>query len=202
MRRNNGWEVFMSHARRIQIAVLLAFSSGACADRNPAAPAPPQPGPDYSGTYTLTITASDAAGPCAPTFPQTAKRRVYAARIQQRLVSRSPYLEVYLSGADFIATHGPGVMFTGTVSSVGEIHFRIHEALPGDQWDFPSPAQVVERLSDGTQLVVAGDITARRAGATISGNGGAFIHSSAGRCAIDSFKMVFSGGSGAGDWDY
>ena len=162
----------------------LAFLLASCNTSNPVAPAsPPMVAVhDHSGMYTLTVTASDTAGPCASTFPPAAKRRVYTARLQQRFVSGRPLLEVFLGGADFISG-----AFSGTVMSTGEINFR---------------ANAVERLSDGTQLVVVADINARRTGSTIVGQGGVLTHSSGGQCAIERFEMVLSGDSGVGYWDY
>lgn len=181
--------------RRLPACALsaLAFLLASCSNSNPVAPARPV-APTvqiYSGTYTLTITASEAAGPCAPTFPSAARRRLYVARVQDGVVSGNDRLEVFLSGADFIIKQGRGNAFSGTVRATGEIDFTIHDAYPGDPWwPWPSDADVVERLSDGTQLVVVAEITARRTGSTISGQGGVLNHSSGGQCAIESFEMV------------
>lgn len=188
-------------ARRLSACAVLGltFLLASCSNSTPVAPAsPPMVAVhNHSGMYTLTVTASGTAGPCASTFPPVAKRRVYTARLQQRFVSGRPYLEVFLSGADFISG-----AFSGNVLPTGEIHFRIYDAWPGDAWNLPANANVVERLSDGTQLVVVADINARRTGSTIVGQGGVLTHSTGGQCAIESFEMVLSGDPGVGYWDY
>ena len=155
----------------------------------PAAPAAPGvTAPIHGGTYTLTITASDAAGPCAPTFPPAARRRVYTARVEERYISGTHRLEVFLSGADFVASRA---FFFGIVGVRGEIRFWIYDAsLVDPWWPFPPEAAVEERLSDGTQLVVVGEISATRTGGTISGQGGVLTHSPGGQCAIQSFEML------------
>ena len=186
--------------RRLSACALWGFTVAVVScEINPIGPAPQPPGPihNHSGDYTLTITAGDGAGQCAPSFPQTVKRRLYAARIQQRSIRPNVYqLEVYLSGADFIpASGGLGGVFTGTLSLAGDIRFSLFEASPGDPdpwWPFGHETSVAERLSDGTQLVVVGEITARGTAGVISGKGGTLNHSSGGRCAIERFEMVLS----------
>ena len=73
---------------------------------------------DYSGVYTLTITA----GSCSPGFPEELKRRVYTARVEQRGAS----LRVSLPGADFLylILDPFGGAFAGAVAPTGEICVR------------------------------------------------------------------------------
>ena len=100
---------------------------------------------DYSGVYTLTITA----GSCSAGFPEELKRRVYTARVEQRGAS----LRVSLPGADFLDILDPfGGAFAGTVTPTGEIAFFL-----GSSCD---RVRVSERLSDGTVLMIFGAIDA------------------------------------------
>ena len=169
----------------------LAFLLAACSSSNqvePAAPAAPVVTAQiHGGTYTLTITASQAAGPCAPTFPPVARRRVYTARVEERYISGTHRLEVFLSGADFVTSRA---FFFGIASAMGEIRFSIQDASQDPWWPFPSEPDVVERLGDGNHLMVIGEISATRTGDTISGRGELLNHSSDGQCAIESFEMV------------
>ena len=125
---------------------------------------------------------------------------MYTARIEQGFATGRRRLEVFLGGANFVTT-APHSFF-GIVSSTGVIDFFIQDASPDPWWPFPSEADVVERLRDGTHLTVIGEISARRTGTTISGHGGVLTHSSGAQCAIESFEMVLSGDPGVGYWDY
>jgi hypothetical protein len=151
-------------------------------------PPPPQPGDDYSGLYTLTITADS----CSPGFPEEAKRRVYTARVEQAGAD----LWVYLSGADFLPFSGT---FGGAVRPTGEISFTI---APASLWDYGG-TDLQERLSDGTVLWIFGIITASSTPAGISGTisrvdqdsglGGIYrlpVWPFTGSCYIDRFEMV------------
>ena len=114
---------------------------------------------------------------------------MYTARVEERFVSGTRRLEVFLGGADFVTT-APHSFF-----GIASVHGRdpissIQDASPDPWWPFPSEADVVERLGDGTHLTVIGEISARRTGATISGQGGVLTHSSGGQCAIESFEML------------
>jgi hypothetical protein len=141
---------------------------------------------DFTGTYTLTITAGDGRAPCTSGFPEAAKRRVYTADVKQSGAD----LKVSLTGADFIVNErGRGNHFRGAVTPTGEISFWISPANP---WDYDEN-DLVERLSDGSTLYVAGTITARSTAAGISGTvspgaGGSISIGSS--CPIDRFEMV------------
>jgi hypothetical protein len=117
-----------------------------------APPPPPQREDDYTGVYTLIITA----GFCSPGFPEEAKRRVYTAQVEQTGAD----LRVSLSGADFVRG-----AFAGAVTPTGEISFGIG---PTSIWDY-GVNQLEERLSDGTVLVIFGTIAASSTPAGISG---------------------------------
>jgi hypothetical protein len=156
---------------------------------------------NYSGVYTLTITARS----CSPGFPETAQRRVYTARVEQTGAD----LRVSLSGADFLSDPDDpsgGGTFAGAVEPNGEISFSI---LPDSVWDYNVP-DLEERLSEGTVLMIFGSIEATRTPAGISGTppafwqesgGGGIFHlpprgsswslnDATGWCYIDRFEMV------------
>jgi hypothetical protein len=146
---------------------------------------------DYSGFYTLTITARS----CSPGFPEEAKRRVYTARVEQTAAN----LRVSLSG-DFLMTADGGA-FAGAVTTTGEIAFFLGSV-------FDSFYGVTERLSDGTVLMIFGTIEAAGTPAGIfptlrsqdTGLGEMFHyppfdsvfypHSYTGWCDIDRFDLV------------
>jgi hypothetical protein len=158
---------------------------------------------DYSGVYTLTITARS----CSPGFPDAAKRRVYTARVEQTGAN----LRVSLSGADFLDDPDSpvrGGTFAGAVKPTGEITFWIG-ARWSTIWDYYGVG-LEERLSDGTVLVIFGSIEATSTPAGISGTppafwqesgGGGIFHlpprgfswslnDETGSCYIDRFEMV------------
>lgn len=153
----------------------------------PSPPPPPGTPPPSSGVrlYTLTINSSDTSGPCAG-VPATARRRVYLADVEQT----GSDLKVSLTGAEFVSNK-----FVGVVAPTGEITFTIRPASP---WDYDA-FDVLERLSDGSLLIVSGVITARSTAAGISGSGGEIrpAHTASSWCQVDSFEMV----PRPGPWD-
>jgi hypothetical protein len=145
---------------------------------------------DLGGTYTLTVSAEGTSGPC---LPEPLKRRIYTATVEQTGAD----LSVSLSGVDFvIARDGSGNSFRGVVAATGEATFSIR---PATVWDYDGP-DVVEQLSDGTALCVAGSIIARSTptgifgtvdrsrGATIYRCSGSYVSHSG--CSIERFEMV------------
>lgn len=92
-------------------------------------------------------------------------------------------LKVRLSGATVDSN-----VFEGVITSDGEIRFTIRPAQPWDDDAF----DVVERLTDGTLLLVSGTIKARRTPEGISGEGGEIrpAHTASDGCRIDSFEPV------------
>lgn len=141
------------------------------------------PHDNYAGTYTLIVTA----GGCQSGFPEALKRRMYAARIEQR----GAELRVSLSGANFWPGSGA---FAGVVAPTGEIRFTIR---PEYFWDYDAE-DLMERLSDGDSLIIGGVITARNSpagisgnGASTSGNGGYMrLNFGPGVCGIERFELV------------
>lgn len=123
-------------------------------------PSPPVDSPpdqtvgDYRGTYTLTVVATGTGAPCA--FPDELKRRTYTATIDQN----GDTLRVSLSDAAF----EPGVdNFPAKATATG-VTFSVR---PSDPWDYGGP-EVMERLSDGARLYVAGSFAAKGTPARLS----------------------------------
>jgi hypothetical protein len=135
--------------------------------------------------YTLTITSRDTGAPCLR-VPEALRQRVYTAAVEQT----GSDLKVRLSGATFVSN-----AFAGVITPDGEIGFTIRPAQP---WDYDA-FDVVERLTDGTLLLVSGTIKARRTPEGISGEGGEIrpAHTASDWCRIDSFELV----PASGDWD-
>ena len=82
-----------------------------------------RPPGDYSGVYTLTITARS----CSSGFPEELKRRVYTARVEQSDAN----LRVSLSGADFLArsrriVRWRYVCWLGQSDRRDRVHHRTH----------------------------------------------------------------------------
>lgn len=168
---------------------------GASCNSSPLAPRPPveaspssppeTPTSSRVSLYTLTISSSDTSGPCAG-VPDLAKRRVYLADVEQA----GSDLKVVLTGAEFVSN-----TFRGVITPAGEITFTIRPAAP---WDYDA-FDVLERLSDGSLLIVSGVIAARTTAGNISGSGGEIrpAHTSGSWCQVDSFEMV----PRPGPWD-
>jgi hypothetical protein len=153
---------------------------------------PPSRG-NYDGLYRLIVTATQ----CTASFPEAAKTRVYAARVRQT----GHDLKVTLSGATFLPHSGT---FSGSIDSTGAIHFEI---FPLTVWDYGGP-DISEQLSDGTELVIMGPVTAIGTPTGISGRmleqesgaGGIFhlpprgavwsLQFATGSCFVDRFVMV------------
>ena len=105
------------------------------------------PTENYSGVYTLVITADR----CTPGFPEFAKTRVYTARLTQS----GAVLAVDLSDANF-AFSGSG-RFSGVLEPDDDLTFSLR---PLTIWDYDA-FDVIERLPDGNQLLVGGVVVAR-----------------------------------------
>ncbi len=128
--------------------------------------------------YTLTITSRDTSAPCRR-VPEALRQRVYTAAVEQT----GSMLKVRLSGATFVSN-----VFEGVSMPDQEIVFTIRPAQP---WDYDA-FDVVERLTDGTLLLVSGTINARRTPEGIFGEGGEIrpAHTGSDWCRIDSFELV------------
>jgi hypothetical protein len=112
---------------------------------------------------------------------------VYTADVEQT----GSDLKVSLSGATFVSN-----VFEGVITPDREVYFTIRPVQP---WDYDA-FDVVERLSDGTLLLVSGTISARRTTEGIFGEGGEIrpAHTASDWCRIDDFDLV----PASGDWDY
>ena len=153
-----------------------------------------RPTRSYSGTYTLTVTTESTGPNCPAGTTQEMRRREYKATLEQTGTD----LKVSLTGADFVIDReGRGNTFRGAAGENDEISFWLS---PSAIWDY-GPADVVERLSDGTAICVAGTIYARSTPTGISGtasnsHGGTIYRCSGssyvihGGCWIERFEMV------------
>ena len=105
---------------------------------------------DFSGTYTLRITSPT---PCGTSDPGPEFRdRTYTATITQSAFS----LAVRLTGADMVVSSGRGDGFKGTAEPSGAT-FNIDDDFYG--YFYP---EVVERLPNGTHVVVGGIALTKR----------------------------------------
>ena len=142
---------------------------------------PHQPWEDFAGEYALTIAGERCEGFHPPV-------RSYTARIEQA----GAQLTVSLSGANFRTN---GHTFAGTVRPNGDVRFAIR---PVSVWDYGF--DFVERLPDGSDLIVGGIITARRTAAGLAGTGegdpgmdnGGYLrpNGASGMCGIGRFDLA------------
>jgi hypothetical protein len=123
-----------------------------------------RPRKDYSGIYTLTVSAGE---PCrsfsAYAFPEEAKRRVYTANVTQD----GGRLTVTLTDADFIVTNGYGNRFFGFVDTSDALTFPIGVAFDFYLY-YDGHLDIVERFRS-TALSINGTVTARGTPSRISG---------------------------------
>jgi hypothetical protein len=148
-----------------------------------------RPRTDYTGTYTLTISAQPV---CPPAFPDAARHRSFTARVKDN----SGELFVTLSGGDFIVHNGYGNNIFGRVTSYGEARFYISEDF---YYEGRGEFDIAERFGD-TALLVRGEVSAKAMLDLISGalNGEILIAQGASppfasyssRCGADRFEMV------------
>ena len=144
-----------------------------------------RPRKDYSGTYTLTVSAGEPCRSSSPYgFPDEAKRRVYTANVSQD----GGRLTVTLTGADFIVTNGYGDRFFGFVDASDALTFPIGVAFDFYYY-YDGHLDIVERFRS-TALSINGTVTARGAPSRISGtlNGSILIFDR----SAPPFQAVFS----------
>jgi hypothetical protein len=119
---------------------------------------------DYSGTYTLTITADGSD--CSAEFPQEARQRVYTATVAQQ----GPRVTVRLSDADLIVVNGHGSEFIGLADMTNQIRFMVGDAV----WyhygfdDYGGAFNIAERVS-GRAVMFTGVANTTATAARISG---------------------------------
>jgi hypothetical protein len=107
-----------------------------------------EPLTDLSGTYSLRITLPTPCGTSDPGF----RDRTYTATITQSGLS----LAVRLTGAEMVVSSGRGDGFKGTAEPSGAV-FNIDDDFYG--YFYP---EVVERLPNGTHVVVGGTALTKR----------------------------------------
>jgi hypothetical protein len=113
---------------------------------------PEQRRTDLRGSYKLTISRTAClSGTGAP--PET---RSYDATVAQD----GPRLTVTLSGADFIVTGGRGNAFTGTFEGANRVTFAIGDVIYYYEYYFDRKYDLVERISNTSNLIISGKVTA------------------------------------------
>jgi len=169
-----------SAARLAKMALIAGavIALVSCGKQSPTSPPPPPPTPeaapapqpsqiDYTGAYTLTITAS----PCwsSESLPETSRKPVYSADV----VQEGGRLKVTLTGADFILQDGRGAGFDGAIATTGKITFNISNFSGAGDWDYLDAAgayfDIAERLPNASVLLVDGIASAPGASDRISG---------------------------------
>ena len=110
--------------------------------------------PVRAGDYRMTIEALCGSGLGQP-LPNELRRRQYDAVITQN----GPQLTVTLTGAPFFVSGDQGNRLTGVVTATGATFKMRQFYIPYYYHDGPAHPDVVERLQDGTLLVIAGDVT-------------------------------------------
>ena len=119
---------------------------------------------DYSGSYTLTITADGSD--CSPEFPQEARQRAYTATVAQQ----GPRVAVRLSDADLVVVNGHGSEFLGLADMTNQIRFMVGDAI----WyhygfsDYGGAFNIAERVS-GRAVMFTGVANTTATASRISG---------------------------------
>lgn len=118
--------------------------------------------PRPTGAYTLSLTAAS----CQNGLRADARQRTYAASLEQQ----GTRVTVRLHGADFILTNGYGNAFSGVLHPDGRADFSIGNWGFYYYGYFPFlPAELVERLADGSTLLIAGFVQGRAEADRITG---------------------------------
>ncbi len=106
---------------------------------------------ELSGQYRLTVTAADCSN-----IPEEFQRRTYDARVDQR----ASWVNVLLSGADFMVFTGVGNHFGGTYELDGSVSFVLARGYFNHYYDNVSP-DVVERVTPNSAIVISGNASTR-----------------------------------------
>lgn len=121
-----------------------------------------QPREDFSGAYTLTVTAANS---CRDRLPEAIRSRSYTAALTQN----GPHVDVRLSGAHFAVTSGGrGDHFRGRVDP-GGLSFSLN-AHSYQYYGYAQYPDIVEKLADGSGYVaVDGSVVVRGTRARLAG---------------------------------
>jgi hypothetical protein len=133
--------------------------------------APARTRTDFSGRWTLTISASACQTARFGPLPEEAKTRRYTAIATQD----GPQVRLTLADADFVVVGGRGNTIGGTTDPNDAMRLTI--GGPADYYYYYYRiADLVERLSDGRQLVISGTVTAAGDSRRVDGRlGGSFV---------------------------
>jgi hypothetical protein len=116
---------------------------------------------DFSGTYTMTITAAAA---CRDELPEAIMARTYAAELTQN----GALVEARLSGASFHLSHsGRGDNFRGRVQPDGLAIWLTPHAYK--YYGYASYPDIAEKLPEGRYFAVEGSLVLRGSRAQLSG---------------------------------
>ena len=121
--------------------------------------------PALAGAYRMTIEGSSGSCPETQPLPVDLRRREYDAVITQN----GPQVTVTLAGAPFYVAGDQGNRFTGIVTASSATFKLRRFYTPYYYHDGPQHPDVVERLPDGTLLVVTGDATVSPTSGGLSG---------------------------------
>ena len=117
--------------------------------------APARARTDFSGRWTLTLSASACQTTRFGPLPEEAKTRRYTAIATQS----GPQLRLTLADADFVVVGGRGNTISGTTDPNDAMRLTI--AGPADYYYYYYRiGDLVERFSDGRQLAISGTVTA------------------------------------------
>ena len=133
--------------------------------------APSRTRTDFSGRWTLTISASACQTTRYGPLPDEAKTRRYTAIATQD----GPHVRLTMVDADFVVVGGRGNTISGTTDPNDAMRLTI--GGPADYYYYYYRiADLVERLSDGRQLVISGTVTAAGDSRRVDGRlGGSFV---------------------------
>jgi hypothetical protein len=132
---------------------------------------PARPRLDLSGNYTLTITAHCDVGVFK--IPAPANKRTFDATVQQQ----GPDLALTVSGANLITSNEGRTRFDGSVDVLDNVGFGLGSFDVYYYYYVPfNVTGLVEQISSGMTILIAGNVGARASSSSIVGNlSGAFM---------------------------
>jgi len=132
--------------------------------------APARARTDFSGRWALTISASACRTTRYGPMPEEAKTRRYSATVTQE----GPRVGLILADAEFVIVGGKGNAFTGTTEPNDSMHLTLYGPSDYYYYYYRLQPDLIERLNDGRQLVISGNVTAsgdsRRVAGTLNGS--------------------------------